>query len=446
MIYSRRRLQVQISLDKELSDTAIENLNKYFDKINAFKLIVVYFNCSAEIASDMSKKLRYVAAAFHNKRLIRTSYGSDNCPFTTVTLKELVERCSKDEALLDIELEDSFICANRVDTVSIINDKFFYGTCDKKEFVCSLSEKAPEPKLQCERCTSKDCKVESTKANIDSSHAIKDVCLEDPMFYIKWRLFNECNYHCSYCIRKDLQDKKFPGISTLIERAHCLSRMTKPFRLELIGGEVTLIDLKALMSEIKTSALKAVYVSTNFSKSFSYFEELASYLHSRNVKLELSCSLHETECDENEFISKAEGVANFVDKLYIECVSTDENSNTIEKLLNVKNDKIKISLDYLRDRQDNIIAKKSFDVSNKKEDIFLNGEKIHHSQISGFVSVGHDCRSNGLYIDIDGSVYRRSCKQKTKIADIKDFDFSIKDDVISCPNSICMFSCNVEVF
>ena len=47
---------------------------------------------------------------------------------------------------------------------------------------------------------------------------------------------------------------------------------------------------------------------------------------------------------------------------------------------------------------------------------------------------------------MDGSIYRRSCKQKQLISNIKDYDFDIKEDIIDCPNSICNFSSNVEVF
>ena len=36
--------------------------------------------------------------------------------------------------------------------------------------------------------------------------------------------------------------------------------------------------------------------------------------------------------------------------------------------------------------------------------------------------------------------------KKEKISNIKDYDFDIKEDIIDCPNSICNFSSNVEVF
>ena len=154
--------------------------------------------------------------------------------------------------------------------------------------------------------------------------------------------------------------------------------------------------------------------------------------------------MHEEECDENIFIEKIKQLSNIVDRVYLECVSTDKNENTINKILQLEN--VKISLDYLRDRSDNVIAKKRFEVKNKKLDIEYNGEKIHHSELSGFVSTGCKCKSNGLYIDVDGSIYRRSCKQKQLISNIKEYDFNIKEDIVDCPNSVCNFSSNVEVF
>ena len=98
-----------------------------------------------------------------------------------------------------------------------------------------------------------------TKCNIKEIEVKKDVVLDNPMFYIKWRLFNACNYHCSYCIRKDL-DKANNTFDTLIEYAKKLNSVKIPFRLELIGGEPTLIDLKKLISYIENKNLKSIYI------------------------------------------------------------------------------------------------------------------------------------------------------------------------------------------
>ena len=249
--------------------------------------------------------------------------------YKTLTNTQLFYKWFKDEEIKNEKLEDKFICTNCVDNITIYNNLFFYGSCNNKVLAGDLREIVPFVKTSPVVCNEKNCLYKNTKVNIKKCHIIKDVCLENPMFYIKWRLLNNCNYHCSYCIRKDLGVETFPGFKELLNRADNFNKMKIPFRLELIGGEVTLLDLKCLLSRITTENLKAVYISTNLYRDVNYFEELYKYLHSRNIELALSCSLHEEECDENIFIEKIKQLSKIVDRVYLECVSTDKNENTI---------------------------------------------------------------------------------------------------------------------
>ena len=447
MIYLRNKLKITWKLSDfyKPSKEIINNLNKYFSQINKFKFIVVDFLCSSDAALKLSKELIGPIGFTVYGSPIKDYTGEEkNERYKTLTNTQLFYKWFKDEEIKNEKLEDKFICTNCVDNITIYNNLFFYGSCNNKVLAGDLREIVPFVKTNPIVCNEKKCLYKNTKVNLKKCHIIKDVCLENPMFYIKWRLLNNCNYHCSYCIRKDLGVETFPGFKELLNRADNFNKMKIPFRLELIGGEVTLLDLKCLLSRITTENLKAVYISTNLYRDVNYFEELYKYLHSRNIELALSCSLHEEECDENKFIEKIKQLSNIVDRVYLECVSTDKNENTINKILQLEN--VKISLDYLRDRSDNVIAKKRFEVKNKKLDIECNEEKIHHSELSGFVSTGCKCKSNGLYIDVDGSIYRRSCKQKQLISNIKEYDFNIKEDIIDCPNSVCNFSSNVEVY
>lgn len=451
MVYLRNKLSIVWKLNVLPKRRAVENLNKYFDKINKFKFIVIDFRCELRIAiSLMSKFPKVTGFTFFNIPLKDYLGDEKDEIFKTLTKTQLFNKWSTNEIINDVELNEDFYCTNIVDNVIIDETNFYYGSCENKILAGDLNYISPnvitEPKI----CNKKMCAVPNTKVNIKKFHIKKDVCLENPMFYIKWRLFNNCNYHCSYCIRKDLNTERYPGYQNLLNNARYFNRMKIPFRLELIGGEVTLVDLKQLIAQIKTKKLKSIYISTNLYRPVEYFEDLNFYLKSRNIELILSCSLHEEECDENDFIDKVEYLSNIVDYIYLECVSTDRNKNTINKILNLQDYKnIKISLDYLRDRNDKIIAKDIYYPSNSKYDLYVSKpfvSNMHHSTLSGFISAGMKCKSNGLYIDIDGSVYRRSCKQKQLIANIKNYNFKIKDDIIDCPNSICNFSSNVEVF
>lgn len=447
MIYLRNKLNITWKLEDKPSETVIDNLNKYFERINKFKFIVIDFECDLKLAAFLIDKFPKVVGFTLFKTPMICNLGDEKDEtYKTLTKTQLFKKWTTNEEIKNIELNDNFICTNNVDTVSICNNIFYYGNCERKEFVCDLEKDIPNVKTEPLICNDKTCNCKCTKTNISNIHIKKDVCLENPMFYIKWRLTNACNYHCSYCIRKDLGLEGFPGYYELIKRADKLNKIKIPFRLELIGGEVTIFDLVPLLSRITTKNLKAVYISTNLFREAGYFEYLYDYLYKRKIELSLSCSLHEEECDEDKFIEKVRYLSTVVDHIYLECVSTDKNKKTIEKILNIKKDNVKISLDYLRDRNDNILAEEKYNVINSKHDLIVNLEKEHHSNFSGFVSAGLKCKSNGLYIDVDGSIYRRSCKQKQLISDIYKYDFNIKEDIIDCPNSICNFSSNVEIY
>lgn len=445
MIYLRNKLYIKWIIKENLKQETINNFLAYIKKINKFKFIIVDFYIEKKYNETMAKLLNTIinevdCAKYHGNLL-----NYSNKRFPKFNIQEF-EKKLKDIEIKNEKINGTFFCTCHVDSVYIDNNLFYYGICSKKEFACNLFKEVPNVRRHPSFCDNKKCKEKFTKCNIKEIEVKKDVVLDNPMFYIKWRLFNACNYHCSYCIRKDL-DKTNNTFDALIEYAKKLNSVKIPFRLELIGGEPTLIDLKKLISYIENKNLKSIYISTNFSRDENYFEDLASYLKSRNIELYLSCSLHEAECDLNKFLEKSKKISKIVNKLYIECVSTDKNKSIIKRLKKeTLESNIELSIDYLRNRNDNIIAKKRYTFVNSKKDILCNCKKLHHSELSEFVSTGLKCKSNGLYIDVDGSIYGRSCKQKNYIANINDYDFNIKEDIINCPNAICNFSSNVEVF
>lgn len=456
MIYLRNKLYIRWEIKESLKQEIINNFLAYIEKINKFKFIVVDFYVKRACLYDNPISLNLANSLTHiiNEVDCAKYYGSllnyNTKRFPRLNILELSEKL-KDIEIKNEKLKNTFFCACHVDSVYIdVDGLFYYGVCNRKEFVCDLSKEVPTVRHHPAFCDNKKCKEKFTKCNIKEVKVKKDVVLDNPMFYIKWRLFNACNYHCSYCIRKDL-DKSNNSFETLIEYAKKLNNIKIPFRLELIGGEPTLIDLRKFISYIENDNLKSVYISTNFSRDKNYFEDLSNYLHGRNIELVLSCSLHEAECNINEFLEKISYLSSIISKIYIECVSTDENKETIKMLKKYDCDgslgnSVEFSIDYLRDRNDNVIAKKKYNFIHNKKDIFCDKEKLHHSDLSGFVSTGMKCKSNGLYIDVDGSIYGRSCKQKNYIANINDYDFNIKEDIINCPNAICNFSSNIEVF
>lgn len=171
------------------------------------------------------------------------------------------------------------------------------------------------------------------------------------MFTIKWRLTEWCNYRCSYCLRKFKgQDTKLnelnilkiaPQVNRLIDEAG------KDVKLNLIGGEITYLNLIKIISLLKSSNLKKIHITTNFSNKLLYYVDLANYLLSRNIMLSMNVSYHNEYADLDEFIKKAVAFRTIALNLYsfkLEFVVAPEN----EKMLQEVKEKCKENnLDYL---------------------------------------------------------------------------------------------------
>ena len=169
---------------------------------------------------------------------------------------------------------------------------------------------------------------------------IVSIINNERLFTIKWRLTEWCNYRCSYCLRKfkgqntKLDELKIlktaPQVNRLIEEAD------KGVKLNLIGGEVTFLDLKKIISLVTSNNLKRIHITTNFSNKLEYYIDLANYLKSRNIQLSMNVSYHNEYSNLDDFVDKANKFKNSVD-LYsfkIEFVVAPENENLLEDVKN----------------------------------------------------------------------------------------------------------------
>lgn len=162
---------------------------------------------------------------------------------------------------------------------------------------------------------------------------------------IKWRITDNCNYKCPYCIRRPIRDieqdidkckRALPFIKKL---AKGLRKNSGKFvKIDLIGGEVTCLpDLKELIDNLaEESAIRKVNITTNFFRDADYFEKLAD----SDIDISLTASYHPTECSETleQFIEKASKVKDLFCNFKIETVYTDGCTHT-EKLVQLCEEK-----------------------------------------------------------------------------------------------------------
>lgn len=171
---------------------------------------------------------------------------------------------------------------------------------------------------------------------------------------LKWRMTDVCNYSCSYCIRagmtKDLSSEKIAlenenlkntakKINSLLENSDF-----ENVKIDLIGGEVSLLDLPAILEEIKSKKVSEYNITTNFSQPAEYYIKLA-----KAFPVSMTASLHEQCADINVFFEKANIIKNsgVLIEFKVETVSSSENQETVLKFIEKCKD---FELDYIIDR------------------------------------------------------------------------------------------------
>lgn len=169
--------------------------------------------------------------------------------------------------------------------------------------------------------------------------------LDDSPLVIKWRLTNCCNYKCSYCVRK----KKWDEISKLKEDKEIIKNTIPQIiriinekqvitKIDLIGGEVSLFDLKELINEIKEGTndlLKKVTITTNFSRSIEYYNDLIKYCNDNKIRISITASFHPEFTNLNNMINKAKDLikSNYL-TFKLEMVSTNDNLDLVNDFIN----------------------------------------------------------------------------------------------------------------
>ncbi len=133
----------------------------------------------------------------------------------------------------------------------------------------------------------------------------------DNVITISFVPFTECNYKCEYCQNSDRTKIDFEKIDlffTNFDNMICefkknLNNKDQQFRINMRGGELSLIDWKPYFSKIN-SKLKKIAFTTNFSASLEYFKDLTDFCKNRGIIIQFSTFYRPSQVSLEEFTSK----------------------------------------------------------------------------------------------------------------------------------------------
>lgn len=182
--------------------------------------------------------------------------------------------------------------------------------------------------------------------------SIRDI--DEADFIIKWRMTEMCNGHCSYCIR--------PGEMTTVANTEKIKEVNKrmaevalqinrlldeqPFhnvKIDLIGGEVSILDLQNILSNLKAGKIKRINITTNLLREADYYIDLAKILHEKEIQITITASFHYEMQSFEKYFEKIEKVRPYIDILACEMVSNINDQDLVVKFI----DKCKeIGIDY----------------------------------------------------------------------------------------------------
>ena len=201
---------------------------------------------------------------------------------------------------------------------------------------------------------------------------------------IKWRLTDACNYKCSYCLRYSWSNKTQDtslvqqdnelAIKLIPEIARIINEMPGKVKLDLIGGEVSLLDLETILTGIFAITGNKLYrlnITTNMFKSAEYYTNLCNLVNDNGAELGITCSWHSESCTFENFFEKFEQIKSPTNQKGIrcECVSRIDNQDDIKRFIDYCESK---GISYFVERDLNALSedKKNLLVgsSSKKKD------------------------------------------------------------------------------
>lgn len=224
---------------------------------------------------------------------------------------------------------------------------------------------------------------------------------------IKWRLTDDCNYNCSYCVRKTFKGREAQSLNNYkIDEQNCIkicpeiARIIKELpgnvKLDLIGGEPSLLNLHIILDNLFKECgdkLKRINLTTNMSQSADYYNDLTELCYKYNSEIGITCSWHSEFVSLDKFIEKFSKIKSPTNQkgIRIEVVSREDNQEDIKKLIDICKEN---NYTYFTERDlfsshetnRNLICETSKQKKDRYKIITNKGEEISYKTRNDFIT------------------------------------------------------------
>lgn len=238
---------------------------------------------------------------------------------------------------------------------------------------------------------------------------------------LTWEITHNCNYRCEYCFqglnkKSDNSQKNAEEQAVLIKKIILDNK--KKIKFLFFGGEPSIFDLTKIVNILDNEFISKYSIITNLSRDKNYYLDLYNEINNRNKKLNITASLHETQCDYKEFLNKVKYLIDKNINIAITFVVNDKNINILDDINNFCFvNKIKIRFNLERDANNEVCnccneTIKKFELinDNKIRRIFyINNTKQEYIGDNNCLNLkGYKCYLKNQTINPDG-IIKYSC-------------------------------------
>ncbi len=230
----------------------------------------------------------------------------------------------------------------------------------------------------------------------------------EPIKGLHWRITDNCNYECEYCIEKQYGKESFHNgfadQKTISKVLETILKLPGSWQIQFVNGESTLHPGFLEICDAISNSRHTIYLTTNLSTSREKLEKLIE-ICGRKLDI-VTASLHLSQTDVEEFMEKAiwfNSMKNSHTEFIVTNVMTEEN---FDKLIQIRSklekQGIELRFQILKYKDKYVTYSQNIEkyIADK---LFFNEDLLRSKSL-----FGKECYTGNLFfiIDLNGNAYR----------------------------------------